>query len=161
MYGKASDQMKDWLKTYRQNEKDIDELLEKLRYVRGHAMSIAAQEISDMPRAPLKIRDPLAEYMIRCDDLERKIREKIEIHQSSKRALEGVIERIESPKRRRIITYRYIYGMEWSDVIRECYSEKPDYQEKLRAYSKRVYRDHERALEEMARKWMSKGKTDP
>ena len=159
MYSKQADQIKDWLKAYTQNEKEIDELLEKLRYVRAKATSIGCQEITDMPRAPLNIKDSLAEYMIRCDELERRIKEKIEAHQSSKKALEGVINRMESPKQKKIITYRYIYGMEWSDVIYECYKEKTDYQAKLKAYSKRVYRDHDRALEEMSRKWTEK--TDP
>lgn len=163
MYSKQADQIREWLKAYTQNEKEIDELLEKLRYIRAKATSIGCQEISDMPRAPLKIKDTLAEYMIRCDELERKIKDKIETHQSSKAALEGVIQRMESPKQQRIITYRYIYGMEWSDVIYECYKDKPDYQVKIKAYSKRVYRDHDRALEEMSRKWTSRRdeKTDP
>lgn len=153
MYRNQADQIKDWLKAYTQNEKEIDELLEKLRYVRARATSIGAQEMSDMPRAPLNVKDTLVEYMIKVDELERKIQEKIRDHQSSKAALEGVIKRIESPKQRKIITYRYIYGMGWSDVIYECYKEKPDYQAKIKAYSKRVYRDHDRALSEMARKW--------
>ena len=155
MYKSHADQIKDWLKAYVQNEAEIDELLEKLRYIKSHATSIGAQEITDMPRAPMNARDPMVEYVIRVDELERKLREKIRAHIQSKAALEAVIERMESPKQQKIIRYRYIYGMGWSEVIYECYHEKKDYQQKMRAYQKRVYRDHEKALDEMARKWTS------
>lgn len=155
MYKNQADQIKDWLRAYIQTEKEIDELLEKLRYIRAKATSIGAQEITDMPKAPLNVKDTLSEYVVRVDELERKIQEKISEHRSSKAALEAVIKGIESPKQRRIITDRYVYGMEWSDVIFDCYHDKPDYQLKYKAYSKRVYRDHDRALLEMARKWSS------
>jgi len=155
MYKNQADQVRDWLRAYVKNEAEIDELLEKIRYVRAKVTSIGAQEITDMPRAPLNVKDTLTEYMIRVDELERKLAEKMREHQSSKAALESVIDSMESPKYRTIITSRYIYGMEWSDVIYACYHDKPDFHAKIRAYAKRVYRDHDKALLEMARKWSS------
>jgi len=156
MYKSQAEEVKDWLKAYVQNEAEIDELLEKLRVLKAKAMSIGAQEITDMPRAPAVARDTLAEYMVRVDELEREIENKVSAHRSSKKAIEDVLEKMESQKQRKIIVCRYIYGMEWADVIYQCYHDKADYQQKLRAYQKRVYRDHERALLEMARKWASK-----
>lgn len=156
MYKSQAEEVKDWLKAYVANEAEIDELLERLRVLRAKAMSVGAQEITDMPRAPAVARDTLAEYMVRVDDLEREIGERISAHRSSKKAIEDVLEKMESPKQKKIIVCRYIYGMEWADVIYQCYHDRNDYQQKLRAYQKRVYRDHERALLEMARKWTSK-----
>lgn len=156
MYKTQAEEVKDWLKAYVQNEKEIDELLDRLRTLRAKATSIGAQEITDMPRAPSVARDTLAEYMVRVDELEREIEDKIRDHRASKRAIEEVLEKMESPKQRKIILYRYLYGMEWADVIYQCYHDRIDYMQKLRAYQKRVYRDHDRALLEMARKWASK-----
>lgn len=156
MYKSQAEEVKDWLRAYMQNEKEIDELLERLRTLKAKATSVGAQEITDMPRAPAVARDTLAEYMVRLDELEREIADRIEAHASSKRAIEGVLEQMESPKQRKIILYRYIYGLEWADVVYQCYHDKADYLQKLRAYQKRVYRDHDRALLEMARKWASK-----
>ena len=156
MYKNQADEIRDWLKAYVRNEKEIDELLERIREFRARATSIGAQEITDMPKAPTSTKDTMAEYMVRLDSMERQVQDMIRAHKSSKKALEDVLERMESIKQRRIITYRYIHGMEWSDVIYQCYHDKPDFQAKLRAYSKRVYRDHDRALLEMARKWAEK-----
>lgn len=156
MYKTQADEVRDWLRAYVRNEEEIDDLLEKLRTIKASATSIGAQEITDMPKAASVARDTLAEYMVRVDELERQIREKIEIHKSSRRAIENVLKKMESQKQQRIIRYRYIEGMEWGDVIYQCYHDKKDYTEKVRAYSKRVYRDHDRALLEMARRWTQK-----
>lgn len=156
MYKTQADEVRDWLRAYARNEEEINDLLEKLRTLKASATSIGAQEITDMPKAASVARDTLAEYMVRVDELEREIREKIEIHKSSRQAIENVLKKMESQKQQRIIRYRYIEGMEWSDVIYQCYRDKKDYTEKVRAYSKRVYRDHDRALLEMARRWTQK-----
>lgn len=155
MYKSQADAIKDWLKAYQQNELHIDQQLEKLRTLRARMTSIAAQEITDMPRAPSSPKDRMSEYMVRVDELERSIKMCIEIQDFCKATLQELIKKLESPKQRKIIKLRYLYGMEWSDVTRECYKDKPDYDVKLQAYQKRVYRDHERALLEMARKWSS------
>ena len=156
MYKTQAEEVRDWLRAYVQNEAEIDELLNRLRELRARATSVSAQEITDMPRAPSVAHDTLADYMARLDELEREIEKRVQAHFSSKEAIEQVLSKMESPKQRKIIQYRYIYGMEWSDVIYQCYHERKDYQLKLRAYSKRVYRDHDRALLEMARKWSVK-----
>ena len=153
MYNSQADEIRDWLKAYVRNEEEIDELYERLRYIKAKAISIGCQEITDMPKAPMSTKDELAEYMIRVEELERKIHERVRAHLSSKTALEAVIGKMESPKQRKIVRCRYLYGMSWSDVIWECYHDRKDFQTKLRAYQKRVYRDHDRALLEMARKW--------
>ena len=156
MYKTQAEEVKDWLKAYVQNEVEIDELLGRLRTIKAKAMSVGAAELSDMPKGSPGTRDTLAEYMIRVDELEKEISKRIEDHKASKRAIEQVLDKMESVKQRRIIMCRYVYGMEWTDVIYQCYHDKKDYQLKFKAYQKRVYRDHERALLEMARKWGEK-----
>lgn len=156
MYKTQADEVRDWLRAYVRCEAEIDDLLEKLRTLRASVTSISAQEITDMPKAASAAKDTLAEYMVRVEELERRINEKIAAHQLGKKAIEGVLEKMESPKQRRIIKFRYLDGLEWSDVIYQCYHDKKDYTEKIKAYSKRVYRDHDRALLEMARRWMQK-----
>lgn len=156
MYKSQAEEVKDWLKAYLQNEAEIDDLLERIRVLRAKAMSIGAQEITDMPKAPTTARDTMSEYMVRLDELEREIEKRIAAHRASKRAIEQVLGKMESPKQTKIIRCRYLYGMEWSDVVYECYHDKHDFHQKQRAYQKRVYRDHDRALLEMARKWTTK-----
>lgn len=156
MYKSQADEMRDWLKAYVQNEASIDQTLEKIRELRGHMMSISAQEITDMPRAPSSPKDKMSEYMVRLDMLERSVREAIKIHDESKRALEAAIEKLDSPKMQKIIRYRYLYGLEWSDVVSKMYREREDWSVKVSSYTRRVYRDHDRALEHLAKSWTKK-----
>lgn len=156
MYKTQADEVRDWLRAYLKDEEEIDELFEKLHTIRATATSVGAQKITDMPRVPSSDKDTLIEYVIRTDELERQIEERIRTHQLSKQAIENVVELMESPKQQKIIRYRYIEGMEWREVIYNCYRDKKDFAVKIKAYSKRVYRDHEKALLEMARKWGKK-----
>ena len=156
MYKSQADEMRDWLKAYVQNEAEIDHILEKMRELRGHMMSIGAQEITDMPRAPSSPKDKMSEYMVRLDMLERSAKEAIEIHNESRKALEDAVNRLESHKMQMIIRYRYLYGLEWSEVVARMYRERDDWPAKINSYTRRVYRDHDRALEHLARGWTKK-----
>lgn len=153
MYKSQADGMREWLKAYRKNEEIIDEQLEKIRELRGHMMSISAQEISDMPRAPGSPKDRMSEYMSRLDMLERQVKEAIRIHDESRAALEQAIGLMDSLKMQNIIRYRYLYGYEWSDVVAKMYQDREDWHKKMNSYTRRVYRDHDRALEHLARCW--------
>lgn len=156
MYKSYGDVMKEWLKAYRKNEESIDEQLEKIRELRGHMMSISAQELTDMPKAPGNPKDKMSEYVARLDMLERQVKEAIKVHEESKNALEKAIGYMDSFKMQNIIRYRYLYGYEWSDVVAKMYQEKEDWPAKINNYTRRVYRDHERALEHLARCWNKK-----
>lgn len=156
MYKTQADEMRDWLKAYAQNEVMIDDTLEKIRELRGHMMSISAQEITDMPRAPSSPKDKMSEYMVRLDALERSLKEATKIHDEARRALEDAVERLDSPKMQKIIRYRYLYGMEWSDVVSKMYMDREDWSVKINSYTRRVYRDHDRALEHLAKSWTKK-----
>ena len=154
------EELKDWLKAYQQNEMVINEKLEKLRTVYASATSVSAQEITDMPRAPSNPKDRMADWLVRVDSLERSLELDIAAQEASKKAIEDLIASLESLKMQKIIRCRYLYGMEWSEVIAEMYREKPDYAAKIRAYERRTYRDHERALKLMVREWWKKPKKE-
>lgn len=156
MYKSQADEMRDWLKAYVQNEAEIDNTLEKIRELRGHMMSIGAQEITDMPRAPSSPKDKMSEYVARLDTLERSLKEAIRIHDEARKALEDAVNKLDSPKMQKIIRFRYLFGMEWSDVVNTMYHEKEDWPVKMNNYKRRVYRDHDRALEHLAKSWTKK-----
>lgn len=146
-------ELKEWLAAYRQNELLIDEKMEKLRRIQASATSIKAQEITDMPRAPSNPKDRMAEWLVRVEALQKSIDFDVAAQEASKKAIQNLIAALESQKMQKIIRCRYLFGMEWSEVVEAMYKNKEDYQAKLRAYTRRVYRDHERALKLMAIEW--------
>ena len=101
MYRKQSEMVKDWLMAYRNEEIIIGEQLERLRELRARIMSVGAQEITDMPRAPVKIRDALAEYMIRAEELEDKMNFRLLKHEADRAAILRLLDRLQSNDERK------------------------------------------------------------
>ena len=147
-----ADLVRDWLKAYMRNEQIIDEELEKLRTLRARMMSVGAQRLSDMPKAPSSNMDKMAEMVIRADELENSIRERIKIQDIDRNAIESLANQL-GDNQKMIITYRYLYGKKWADIVQMMYGKESGYFQKMKTFSKRIYREHEKALTEMARAW--------
>lgn len=156
MYRKQSEMVKDWLMAYRNEEIIIGEQLERLRELRARIMSVGAQEITDMPRAPVKIRDALAEYMIRAEELEDKMNFRLLKHEADRAAILRLLDRLKSNDERKIIKHRYLYGEEWNEILPELYRKADGFAERQESYRRKMYRAHESALEGMARFWNEK-----
>jgi hypothetical protein len=156
MYRKQSDMVKDWLTAYRNEEAIIGEQLERIRELKARIMSVGAQEITDMPRAPAKIRDTLAEYMIRMEELEEKMGFRLLKHEADRAAILRLLDRLQSNDERKIIKCRYLYGQEWNDILLEVYRKAEGFSEKQESYRRKMYRAHESALEDMAKHWSEK-----
>lgn len=153
MYKTQAEAVKDWLQAYRNEEKQIDEDLERLRELRARIMSIGAQEISDMPRAPTSIKDSLAEYIIRAEDLECRLSQRMLLHERDRLAILDLIGMLSRLDERQIVEQRYLYGQEWTMVMYNVYHNCDGFSAKQEAYRRKMYRAHERALEEMGRLW--------
>lgn len=156
MYKSQADMVKDWLTAYRNEEQEIDGQLEKMRELRARIMSIGAQEITDMPRAPVKIRDVLAEYVIRMEEIEERMNERLRKHEADRAAILRLLDGLKSYDERQIIKQRYLFGREWVDVMKEVYKKSKDFDKKQEAYRRRMYRAHDSALISMARLWDEK-----
>lgn len=156
MYKSKSEMMKDWLAAYRNDEREINEQLEKLRELRARIMGIGAQEITDMPRAPAKIRDVLAEYMIRAEEIEERMNARILQHEKDRAAILRLLDRLKTVEERSIIKHRYLYGREWAEVMVAVYHNSADFGGKQEAYRRKMYRAHDNALRMMAREWDEK-----
>lgn len=156
MYKSQSEMVKDWLMAYRNEEKEIDSQLEKIRELRARIMSIGAQEITDMPRAPVKIRDVLAEYVIRMEELEERMGERVRKHEEDRKAILRLLDRLQKYDERQIIKQRYLFGREWADVLKEVYKKANNFDSKQDSYRRKMYRAHDSALCMMARMWDEK-----
>ena len=154
MWRNQADLVRDWLKAYMRNEQIIDEELEKLRTLRARMTSVGAQQLSDMPKAPSSNPDKMAEMVIRADELENSIRERMKIQDIDRNAIESLADQL-GDNQKMIITYRYLYGKKWTDIVQMMYGKESGYFQKMKTFSKRIYREHEKALTEMARAWSS------
>ena len=156
MYKTQADAVKDFLCAYRAEEEHIDNELNEIRELKSRIMSIGAQEITDMPRAPLTIKDELAEYVIRLETLESRLSESMRKHERDRHAILELVGKLKRADEREIMKSRYLFAMEWSDVLNRVYHEEEDFGAKQEAYRRKMYRAHEDALNEFGRLWSVK-----
>lgn len=156
MFKKQGDAVKEWLQAYRRNEEQIDKQLDRLRTLRARMMSVGAQEISDMPRPPHNARDRMADYVIQAESLEITIQRDIDIQEECRKTIYSLIEKLDKPEERLIIVHRYLYGLDWSDVLYQLYGRDNKYAQNMDSFRRRMYRVHDDALEKMAKKWDKK-----
>lgn len=159
MYKSQVDAVKEWLQAYRANDEYIDRKLDELRVLRAKMMNPGAQELSDMPRAPSKQMDKMADYVIRAEKLEISIQNAVDVQEECRKAIESLLELLDKPEESMIIKYRYLFGMEWNDVMDRLYQKEEEYKQKMEAYRRRMYRCHEDALYKMARGWSGNGES--
>ena len=146
MYTTQAEAVREWLAAYRKAEEEIDERLDMIRELRGRITGIKAQEITDMPKAP-RVSDPLEEYIIRLEEMEGKLDERIREHERDRNAIMRLLHGMKEKEGRDIIRYRYLYGMEWSKIQMMVYHSEQE------AERRKMYRTHESALEWMGRFW--------
>ena len=156
MYKSQADIVKDWLCAYRAEEQKINGLIEEIRELRSRIMSIGAQEITDMPRAPFVAGDELAEYVIKLEALESRLDRDAKVHEKDRSIIMDLAVKLKRRDEREIIKQRYIFACEWSEVLSRVYRYGKDFAVKQEAYRRKMYRAHESALEELGRMWSIK-----
>jgi len=157
MYKSQADAVKEWLQAYRGNQEHIDKQLDKLRTMKARMMSVGAQELTDMPKAPNASNDRMTEYVIRVENLELSIQNEIAVQEESRKVICDLIKQLEKPEEMRIIQDRYLYCMEWSEVLERLYKSDEKYVQNIEAYRRRMFRVHEDALLKMAKGWNKYG----
>ena len=153
MFRNQSDAVKSWLQAYRANEAHIDKQLERLRTLKARMMSVGAQKLTDMPRAPSAPKDALADYVIQVESLEKSIRHDVEVQEECRSVITAMIGDLEKPEERIIIERRYLYGVEWSDVLSELCRMDAKGAQNIDTIKRRMYRMHEDALKKIAKGW--------
>lgn len=147
--------VKEWLLGYRKEEEELDDLIERIRELRGRATSIKAQEITDMPKGPGP-DDPMCDYVIRLEALEGSMERRLREHERDRKAIVSLVRKIRRDEEKEVICCKYLYGMDWSDIRERLYKSQEGYYKKPETYERRMYRAHERALEWMGRHWEKK-----
>lgn len=154
MYKSQADAIKEWLQAYQRGEKEINEKYDRLRTLKARMMSVPAQELSDMPRPPSSPKDRMAEYLIQAEALEKAIQYETKKQELCKNVILNLTDNLRKPEACKLIRYRYLYGYEWSDVMKELYGNRKDLKQKENAYRRKMYRLHQSALKELARLWI-------
>lgn len=145
-------EFREWLDAYKAEAEHIIELRERVAEVRSWATKTTTV-LADTPKPPAFNPYRMERNVDILMSAEAKVERAIKSHRQTEAAISAVFDRLDSPKHQKIMRLRYLDFMEWREIVAEIYKDRPDYSEKQAAYTRRVYRDHERAMKLSAREW--------
>ena len=146
--------LREWLAAYQNEKEQIFEQKGNIAMAQGYATSTTAHwDWGGGSGASAARNDRLERTTLGVLREKDKLLAMQSTHEQNGVAILAAIDRLDSPKHQKIMQLRYLDGLEWSEVVRRCYGDRPDFDEKRSAYTRRIYRDHKRALHQMAEGW--------
>lgn len=103
------------LSQYQSIQKELSELADRIEQIYSHAMFPSSSQITGMPRSPGYSTGGLLKIFLQIDELAEFYKEKQAELNKLCRQIEKEIEELPSLERR-IIRFRYIDGMKWSEI---------------------------------------------
>lgn len=143
--------IKERLNEYRENERDIDNQIERLERLVAKMTSTSAKPITDMPRTPGVAGDRMGVYIGQKEELENSIRAAIETQGQERSNIEGLLKTLRHSDERAVIRMRYMDQESWKAVSKMLFGNRPDYEEKEEAYLRRTHKVHGTALVDIAK----------
>lgn len=143
--------VKQRLTEYLENERDIDNQIERLEHLNARMVGVGAQVLTDMPKSPSVTNDRMAELLGQKEELELAIRAAVTEQSKERQRIEAILKHLRNPDERAVIRMRYFDRSSWPEVRDMMFGHKADFDEKEETYLRRTHRVHGSALVNMAR----------
>ncbi len=132
------------LERYKQNRREILQLAEEIKNLRGELAAPAAQKMTGMPITRGGVSDPTGNGAAALTDLCNLYQQRIKDLCAQQAEIESVISQLDG-ELRTIIRYRYILGYKWETICSKLGSEEYGPMEWTT-----VHRKHRKALKKLA-----------
>lgn len=143
--------VKERLDAYREEEREIDNQIERIERIETKMIGVGAQVITDMPRSPSVSNDRITDLLNQKLEFEDFIRDAIMDHNDEKSRIEEIIRHLHSSDERAVIRMRYFDGASWNEVNKMMFSWKDDFEDRKDSFLRRIYKLHGSALLNMAK----------
>ena len=145
------DTVKEWLKEYLENEKEIDSDIERLEHLVAKMTGAGAQALTGMPRSSNASTDRMADMLARKEELEESIRERVSSQSIMRKEIEAILRHLPKPEERSVIRMRYFDRSEWKEVQEMMFGSNPDFEDRFDTYERRMHKHHRSACENIAK----------
>lgn len=122
-------------------------VLQELEYMR-ETIGTRGQALTGMPIGKGGHSDPTLSFVVRIDDIERRLAMIDKEIIDDWAELEPLVERLQ-PFETLIIRLRYLYGADWKAVCAAVYGKRDDYEYEIDSYMNRVFKAHHHALDKL------------
>ena len=134
---------------FTENERDIDNQIERLEHIKVRLEGVGAQVLTDMPKSHNVNRDRYSDLIDQKDELELHIRAAIKAQNEERNYFESILAHLKNPDEKAVIRMRYFDQSSWNDVRDMLFSSKSDFEGKEDSYLRRAHRLHGAALLKM------------
>lgn len=141
--------LKDWLRSYRELEKEVKNVLKILDQYEATMTSVGSPVLSDMPKAKGRIGDRTAEAVVRKTEIEEDLELAIQERDSRKAEIKGYIRKLKKADERMVINLRFISLYDTYDTAGIMFGDEPDFLDKEESYNRRVIELQKKALQNM------------
>lgn len=145
-----TDAVKERLKQYIDNDRDIDNDIERLERLETRMIGLGAQQLSDMPRSPSHSNDRITDLLNRKVELEEQIRLAVQAQTEERKTIEAILKAVCDSEQKAVVRMHYFDGYKWPAVNEMLFGNKTDYVDKEASYLRRTHRIHCAALVRIA-----------
>ena len=135
------------LKRHRDDNRYIDNQIERLETLVLRMKGISSPSLSGMPHNPSSDVDKIGQMLERKEKLEADIRALIAARDRERDELLSIIGCIRKPDQRSVLEMRYLDGAEWREISEMLFSFKPDFDDADEKYLRRTFKLHREAID--------------
>lgn len=146
------EKVKEWLSRFAENERQLDNLMERIETLRSRLGAPGSPTLSGMPRGGGDGVDMIGRKLIAIEALEEQAQGLLarsrSLYAETNRAIDEITGK-RSPDLRAALKMRYLDLASWEEITAMLWSSKENFSDNVESYSRRTFRLHGEALEAM------------
>ncbi len=114
------EQLKSWLRRYKERQADANRLFDRLDDLRGRVEAARTSHLDGLPHGSRSDADRIGWIVGELEEVESEAREAQEAAATARREIVGAIKLFHSPRwadKRECLRLRYLGGLRWEDAI--------------------------------------------
>ena len=148
------EQLKRWLESYQERQRDFEATCERLERLESKLTSPRSAALSGLPGAAASDPDRLTFPVAELQELQAETKRQVAALRDLRHRIEGAVRLIDGPgwpNRRAVLRMRYLDGEQWEVIAQLLVGRVPDFQMKRDSYIRRSFKIRKAALRALAR----------
>lgn len=144
--------VKQWLSRFAENERQLDNLIERVGLLRSRLEAPGSPTLSGMPHGGGFEADAIGHKLSTIEELEEQAQGLLAKSRCLYKEIDSIILQIKGkdwPNRKVVLQMRYLDRFTLDEVNTVLWGSKADFDDRLESYRRRTFRIHAEALEEL------------
>lgn len=135
---------------YYEEQRYIDNQIERYERMYARTFGLSASEITDMPHAPSPAMDKFTDKIQVLEEMEKSVKDIITLHTEMQHEIEDVITLLRKADEKTVIQLRYLDCMTWKEITECLYGGEKDYDLKYDTFLRRAFQQRTNAIQALS-----------